>query len=172
MSSDEPTEREKWEWEQRKHVAGRAHDREFEFYTQSNEASMTNSNVTLRTLVLINGAAALAILTFAGNLLTREGGEQFSDMASHIVWFVWGVALATFGFAMAYFVSYCITAGSSKRDRTWEHPYVVDTPATRRWLKVAIFFHALAILAALASLGFFVFGMLEISQEMLNLPGN
>ncbi|MEP0942742.1 MAG: hypothetical protein ABJH63_08460 [Rhizobiaceae bacterium] len=171
MSENEPTEREKWDWEQRKHVAGRAHDREFEFFTQSNDSSMTNSNITLRTLVLINGAAALAILTFAGNLLTSEDGNQFSNMVSNIEWFVWGVALATFGIAMAYFVSYCITAGSGARERTWEHPYILDTVATKRWLWAARIFHVLAILVALASLGMFVYGMLEISHAMLNFTG-
>lgn len=167
MSDGEPTEREKWEWEQRRIVAGRLHDREHEFYQQTNQATINNSNATLRLLVLINGGAALALLTFLSGLYPQGNPSELADVAKHLIWFVWGVAFAAVGSGLAYAISYCIVTGSAYRDHKWYPPYVEDTPATKWWIRSAIFFHLLAVIAAIVSLGLFVYGMLEISDAII-----
>ena len=73
MSNNGPNEREKLDWEKHKFstdIASQAHKAETEFFTQTNEASIGNANIALRTLVLINGGAALAFLTFIGNQMS------------------------------------------------------------------------------------------------------
>jgi hypothetical protein len=50
----------------------RAHDISEEFHTYTNKAAMDGANVTLRTLIVINGGAAIAILTFLGGVASKD----------------------------------------------------------------------------------------------------
>ena len=85
----------------------------------SNKAAIDNANHALRTLILINGGAAIAILAFLGAVISSDT-NQFADdivvVTSPIAWFAWGVALATLGMAFAYFTNYCITTSIQERE--------------------------------------------------------
>jgi hypothetical protein len=49
------------------------HDANREFHTYINKGTADTANLTLRTLVVINGGAAIAVLTFLGGLKHRDG---------------------------------------------------------------------------------------------------
>jgi hypothetical protein len=75
--------RQKWLYEQNVKAAERAHDKSYEFRTQTNEAAMQGGNLALRMGLLINGGAAVALLTFIGTLPV----DQKRAIAATLSWF-------------------------------------------------------------------------------------
>ena len=57
-----------WAFEQNRAVAEREHDRVAEFGDRVNEATINGGNLALRMVLLINGGAAVALLSFMGGL--------------------------------------------------------------------------------------------------------
>lgn len=53
-----------------------------------------------RTLVLINGGAIIALLTYAGNVLDRAGAR---GLATAFGWYVVGVVATTLAYVVAYY---------------------------------------------------------------------
>ncbi len=173
MNDDRDWDAKKWEYEQNRSMAEKQHDDENEFFFRVNEATINNGNLALRTLVLINGGAAVAILAFVGSLVTTNG-EKFSNhltqLTSPLMWFAWGVALAAIGIGLAYAANYSTVSHASSKSRHYEHPFVRDTPASNRWMIAVYTFQALAILVAIGSLAMFIYGMYDIRSAITD-PG-
>ena len=155
----------RWKWEQDRIIAERYHYKETVYAEWSNKAAIDNANHALRTLILINGGAAIAILAFLGAVISSDT-NQFADdivvVTSPIAWFAWGVALATLGMAFAYFTNYCITTSIQEREHFYEHPYVRETDVSEKWGKWAIGLQVTATALAVSSLGCFLFGMYSV----------
>lgn len=152
--------------------AQRYHDLEEGFGARANEAAITSSNHFFRALVLINGGAAIALLAFAGQLVSVEDGQylkKLGDLIEPLIRFACGVGLATVGIGAAYVTNFCIASTSALKSRINEHPYVVDTVASKWWRWSSYFFHVCAFMASLAAIGFFICGMWEISKTISGL---
>lgn len=173
MSEQEPDpEYVRWRFEHNHQIAERHHDREIEFARESNQAAIGNANIALRTLVLVNGGAAVAILAFLGGIVETDTNAFLEDVeqaTAPVVSFAWGVALATLGIGLAYFTNYCITTSIWARQHIYEHPYVEVTERSRRWEKWGIFFQVFAVISALASLGCFLMGMYTVRTAVVFL---
>lgn len=169
MAEEEDLETRKWLFEIQQRAAERAYDNNNEFVRGSNEAAINNANYALRTLVLINGGAAVAILAFIGSLVSGSDtfGSHLTELASPLMWFAWGVALATIGVGLAYVTNYCITGSAAHKTYHNEHPFVRETKASKRWFWAGTVFQILAMAAAIASLVMFVLGMYEIRAAIL-----
>src|SRR5262249_10199024 len=128
-------------------------------------------NVALRTAVLINGGAAIAVLGFIGAVAAKEKitVAQISTIAGSLMWFAVGVACAVLSMTFAYFTNYSMVAVENSKEKIWEHPYVKAGPRTNRLIWVNRALHSVAVLSALASLALFIFGMLEVRASMLHL---
>ncbi len=164
MTSQDP-EYERRLHEQNMALAQRMHDQEFVFMQSVAKAAVNSGIFALRTLVLINGGAAIALLAFVGGLATIDDAqfrERLADLTAPLLWFVWGVVAATVSIFFGYLTNYCTASGSAKKERIWDHPWVEDTKASRTWEGFSNLFQVLAIVAGAASLWFFVQGMLEI----------
>jgi hypothetical protein len=70
---DKKIEEGKWKYELNREDAKRAHDSNRDFHTYVNKIAMENANLALRTLVIINGGAAIAVLGFLGAIATKTG---------------------------------------------------------------------------------------------------
>jgi hypothetical protein len=162
----------RWKYELDLAVAHRAHDIANEFQKWSNDAALNNANIALRTLVLINGGAAVALLAFVGSLATavNEFEANVAVLAAPLQWFAFGVALAAFGIGLAYFTNYCTTGSSAASEHTYEHPFIKSTKASKRWRLAAITFQVLAVASAVTSLVLFVCGMFGVRAVILALP--
>jgi len=159
----EPFEYRAWVHEQRTGEAERAHDASREFRTQVNEAAIRGADAALRTAILINGGAAVALLAFVGSL---EKHDQVM-VAGTLIWFAWGVAFAALGMAFAYLTHFCLATSEAAREWYWEHPYVRDTRLSRNWGRARVVFHSLGLVAGITSLAFFIYGMSEVRDAIL-----
>jgi hypothetical protein len=168
-SEQPPFEVQKWAHELLRRDAERAHDKIAEFGLTINRAAIDNANLALRTAVLINGGAAISVLAFVGGMVAQgkiEVGPPLAEISSALIWFACGVAAATLALGFAYFTNYCIVGQASRRELRWQHPYVVPTSTSKRWLAAAYIFQAIAVVLGLGSVGLFVKGMVEVRDAI------
>jgi hypothetical protein len=169
-AQEQEIESKKWEFERIRNEAERAHDKSNEFHTYVNKAAIDGSNLALRTLVLINGGAAIAMLAFLGTVAKDQSNlSKIGEVAHTLRYFAIGVALACAGMALAYFTHFFMVSVETFKDRTYVHPYVVETAKSRRFMSDNRVFHVLPVLAAAASLAMFVIGMFAASDKVTQL---
>jgi hypothetical protein len=96
---------------------------------------------TLKSIMLINGGAAVALLAFLGNLITRSGSStNIVAFAGSMSMFVVGVFLAAVAYATTYF-SQLFYGGEKK----WQQ-------------RTGLTFHVVTSLVGAASLAVFLWG--------------
>jgi hypothetical protein len=161
----EQIEEQKRQHEQSTHVALRAQDRSNAFARQINEAAINAANLTLRMALLINGGAAVALLTFVGGL----PAEQRRAVAATLDWFAWGVAAAVAGLACAYFTNHGLAIQERSKTFTDVPPYVINGANTKRWSYVVLVFRVFAIIVGSASVVLFLVGMLGVRAALTRL---
>jgi hypothetical protein len=146
-------------------TAQRAHDRSNQFARQINEAAINAANLTLRMALLINGGAAVVLLTFVGNL----PAEQKRTVAATLDWFAWGVAAAVAGLACAYFTNHGLAVQERSKTLTDKPPYVINGADTTRWRYFVLVFRVLAIIVGSGSVVLFLVGMLCVRAALTKL---
>ena len=155
----------KWLDETKRREAERAHDKTDDFHSSVNEAAIKSAELTLRMSLLINGGAAVSLLTFIGPLPK----DQKIAMANTLIWLASGVGIAVAAIALSYLTHYFTAAIASSRIRTWEHPYLLPGPTTSRWIVLTRVFNIAAIVLAITSLAAFVGGMVEVRNAFAHL---
>jgi hypothetical protein len=158
-----PLDYQKWAHEQTRSVAERAHDNLDEFHRYVNEAAISAANLALRMALLINGGAAVALLSFDGHLPQK----QMTAVAGTLLWFAWGVVTAVAGVALAYFTNYCMAGIASSKTKSYQAPYITEGPNTWRWVIANRIFHILAVSAGVGSLVLFIIGMFSVRSALL-----
>lgn len=166
-----PPDLQKWWHELRREDAQRAHDKIDEFHDHVNEAAVRTADLALRMAMLINGGAAIAVLAFIGGLISKDriAPGQLPNVATSLAWFAFGAVIPVAGMALSYLTNYCMAAVASSQTKKWEHPYIEPGPRTAFWRRLNIIFHVLAFGAGLASLIFFVVGMLSVKGAITHL---
>jgi hypothetical protein len=157
----------------RREDALRVHDRSRSYSEATNEAVMKAGEVAIRTVMLVNGGAAVAVLAFIGALV-REGGvtvKQVSGVSGSLLWFAGGVAMAVLALALSYFTNYCYVGSETSRVFAFDHPYIIDGANTWKWRYWGRAFHVGAIVWAVLSLVAFVFGMFDVHHAIVRLAG-
>ena len=152
-------------YEQGIQAAQRAHDRSNEFARQINEAAVNAANLTLRMALLINGGAAVVLLTFVGNL----AAEEQRAVAATLDWFAWGVAAAIAGLACAYFTNHGLAVQERSKTFTDNPPYVINGANTKRWSYLVLVFRVLAIIVGSGSVVLFLVGTLSVRAVLTKL---
>lgn len=151
-------------------LAEREHDQFEEYAKQVNEATIQSGQLALRMSMLINGGAAVSVLAFIGTIVSKVGADAVPNVASTILWFACGVAAAVVGMALAYCTNYAHVTVARSYDKSYEHPYMVDTPSTARWTKLANIAHVGAFIVGLTSIVFFVIGLFAVRHAIAHLP--
>ena len=171
LSDQQPSsilEHQKYVHEQNMRVAERTHDNATDFASKTNVAAIESANLTLRTAMLINGGAAISVLAFAGGLASRDKVPlaQLTEIAATLMWFAFGVAVATLSMGFAYFTNLCIAGTGFFQLKTYEHPYLQDTNKSRAYKRAGEVFRWLAVIGAVASLVLFICGMFAVKNAV------
>jgi hypothetical protein len=153
--------REKWI----KEAAERAHERSDQYMLQMNKAVLKNAETVVRSLILINGAAAISVMTFVGALAAKPSvpANQISGIARGLEWFAGGALAATLTAAFAYLTNYLYVSTEQKRTRDYENPYLHENGTSNRRLWWAEVCHYLAIAAVVVSFCGFAGGIWFVS---------
>jgi hypothetical protein len=138
--------------------------------SEANKASIDSANLVFRTLVLINGGAAVSVLAFVGGLISQNKlsiGPQATAIAFPLVLFALGVLAGALGTGAVYFVNWCATGHVQSFARQWESPHFLETAASRRWRYAAGAFRVVAIVSGLAAAFLFIWGVLEVRSAII-----
>ncbi|MBR0962234.1 hypothetical protein [Bradyrhizobium japonicum] len=168
---EQQIEEEKWKTEKRREDAHRAHDKSTEFHTYINQATIDAGSLALRTLVLINGGAAVAILAFLGAVASKDKIDfvQIGAVANTLKYYAAGVASAFVAMTLAYLTNYLMVSVETFKNKIYVHPFVVETDRSRKMARLNRIFHVLTLLASLGSLGCFVIGMWSTSAKVTSM---
>lgn len=150
-------------------AAERAHEAHERFTAQTNDAAIGSANVALRSLLLINGGAAIAMLAFMGSMLTEVDGDHMVALTRPLSEFAWGVAAAAFAAAMGYLANYSTTSAAAHQKPVWRYPYHKNTWVSWTFIGTSIVCLVLALGAAGFSLWSFVVGMLNVADTMVQV---
>ncbi len=146
----------------------RAHEQNQAATAHYQRAAIESANVAIRSLILINGAAVIALLAFVGSL--ESGADAATINAAALVapisWFAFGVGFAAVTAVLAYLVNMLDSDISRSYQETWENPYFEEQPRTRRLRPWRLGFHILAMVCALASLGSFGMGVWTVTEAI------
>lgn len=121
------------------------------------EGTINLATTTLRSLFLLNGAAAISILTFAGNNSSTNAAKSLLTLG--VKWFVAGLVLCVLSMVAAYFSQQLVTYRIG-------HENTGDDVAARQTYgreKNAI---ALSVLLFFLSLGSFVYGAFQAANAL------
>jgi hypothetical protein len=136
--------------------AERAADKNQECFKQVNQAAIDASTFAVKTLVLINGGAAVALLAFIGALV-RDDKASVSVIAATLVWFAVGVATGAGSAMVAYCTHYSTSVSTALIHDRWQY---------QLWRWLAVGFQMFGALLALASLVMFIIGMLAVRSAL------
>ena len=152
----------------------RVHDRSRRVSEATDEATIKAGEVAIRTVMLINGGAAISVLAFIGALVRQDGGltiKQIAGVSNSLLWFGGGVAAAAWALALSYFTNSCCVRAELSKIFTFEHPYIKDGENTRWWLHWGFAFHVGAIVWGVLSLLAFIVGMIGVRNAIMRIAG-
>jgi hypothetical protein len=157
----------------RREDALREHDRSRRVSEAINEAVIKAGEVAIRTVMLVNGGAAVSVLAFIGALVRQDEVtvKQIAGVSSGLLWFAGGVAAAVLALALSYFTNFCYVGQERSKIFNFDHPYVVDGANTRRWHYWGLVFHYGAIIWGLLSLVAFLVGIFAVYGAIRRLGG-
>ncbi|MBO9400444.1 hypothetical protein [Shimia sp. R9_3] len=148
----------------------RAHDRNDSMIADSRKAAIESANIAIRSILLVNGGAVVALLAFIG---TIESGNSEAVNAIEFVaalrLFSYGVGFAATTAALAYLINMLDTDLLSDTRYTWKNPFVEAQPSQKWLLRVRTTLHLLALLLAVLTLISFFSGVSAISGAVLDL---
>jgi hypothetical protein len=165
------TERSNYIAELNRQHAIAAHERRFQSLADARKAAIDAATTAIRSLILVNGGAVVALLAFAGAIETGENGSTVSlgSLAAPIWWFAVGVGLSTAAAMWAYMVNVLDSDILASFEGVWQHPYVEETKRAK-YLRIArAFFMWSGLCLALLSLLAFFAGVYTITSAISGL---
>jgi len=129
-----------------------------ELHKHLNDKIMDTANLFLRSAILINGGAAVAVLGFIASI--SKADDSFHSVifrvADAVVLFAFGAAVGVVGIALAYFTNYAAAARLNQHDR----------PLEKRYLVVKRVLHLSALIASVTTIVLFVLGALSVKSAI------
>jgi hypothetical protein len=148
--------------------ARRSHRINEDFIVNTNAVTVEMGHQALKTLVLMNGGALIAMLAFlssifaSASLVDVEATVSFDILTKSLLRFAFGLVCSALAMAATYFTNYCYTASAANLKYIWRHPYLDKTPKSRRWVVAGAVFHIITIAVTIAALVFFILGFLLV----------
>lgn len=151
--------------------AQRAHDRHAELHRTYFEAASKSAEVAVKTSVLVNGGAAVAVLALIGGMLKEDilTVKQMADVSSSLMWFASGVGAGITALAFIYLMNYSAAARTRWQVRVNDTPFVQETPQSWYMRHVYTIAHIIAVAVALISVGLFIYGVLDVRNSIAQL---
>lgn len=128
------------------------------------EAALSSAALALRTIVLINGGAAVAILAFLGTLMGRTDKaaattRQLEALTGSLAWFAIGVVFGALAMGLAYFTNLSSWKLLTEMKVSLESPFVEKTENSSAVASRTDRYQAFAVAAFFLSLAAFVAGV-------------
>lgn len=116
--------------------AERAFDRQDELQSEMMRASIADAKEATRAAFFLNGAACIAILGFLSSLMsgdTQDSAEPILSAARFgLLWFAGGALFAAITSGLAYLCNSLYARAAGAMERSFEHPFIRETPEATR----------------------------------------
>ena len=122
-----------------------------------NQMAMESANAFLKHLAILNGGAAVAVLSFLAAISDTASARVVSEVAIALKWFAFGAVLAVSDLGLAYLTNYMLLGSLNARGQPKENFY--------NFLKRG--FHILAVMFSVFSIGLFLMGVWAVSNSFL-----
>ena len=156
--------------EQKQRAAERQHDFVNDLGKRLVEAATRDALEAIKIVFLLNGGAAVAVLTFISSISSRSTNHSaLKPLLDSLYWFCAGLVLAGLTVFVAYLCNSLYSAHLLKQDKIWEYPYLRENASSKRQLKWATGLNIFGILFAVASLATFVRGVFLAAHGMVSL---
>jgi hypothetical protein len=126
-----------------------------------NDKAAESANIVFKSLLLVNGGAAVAMLAFVSNLASSNIVDIL-PIVSPLSWFGWGVVAVVAAMTFSYFTTFSNVSVSYS-------DLAADAAAAARWRKSYTIFFALSFVSGMASLGFFMYGLWAVTEAVRQL---
>jgi len=143
-------------------LAKRAHDENFELIKFANEESVKGAASVLRMSLILNGGAAISLLTY----ISSASKSERLYIAHSLLWFAGGALTATTGLGIIYISVMFFGRAEASQKRTWEYPYVKDGDKTKCYRFWKAFTEISGIVVSAISLALFSYGVWVVSQAI------
>ena len=141
-------------------IAYREHEVHQAFFKSLHEARIVDARSAIQAALFINGGAATAILTFAGNLAVKlPSGKLPSSFAWSLGFFAFGVFSAATAATCAYLTNNQYAEAARAQTLTYEYPYKKPNQEHGSRQKRAIIIHTIASAAVGVALLLFIGGV-------------
>ena len=147
-------------------IAQRYHDRNDSEFRFHNQCTVEIGQTAVRSVFLINGGAAVAVLAFLSGLVGSEQLVDLQGVSKALWWFALGVALAALSSCSAYFANFCNASRVGHRTQRYEYPYVEETEESEQFGKRSTFFTGVSILLVACSVLCFFRGIWLLSDVL------
>lgn len=149
-------------------AAERAHDTHDRFINETQKAAVQTGTDYLKQTALINGAAAVAIITLLSTLFGqgKYPQAQLRDVAWSLLWFANGVAASVISLGLGYWVNYSTQAYEASKQQIWEHPYFQPTATTALWERRMRITTGLSFTAGMIAIALFIVGVYAVYDAM------
>ncbi|SDF92359.1 hypothetical protein [Alloyangia pacifica] len=129
-----------------------------EIFKHMNEKVIDTANLFLRSAILINGGAAVAVLGFVASIAKADKAysEAIVGVADAISYFALGAVAGVLGIAIAYLTNYAALATLNQRGGTRE----------KFFGNVKRFVHLFALVVAASTVAFFLLGVFEVKSAI------
>lgn len=164
MSDDSANDRDR-------RAAERAHDLVNDKGKRLIDAATRDAQEAIKTALLINSGAAVAILAFISSLASKPNVAlaDLKPITNCLYWFASGVVAAGVTSAFAYLSNGLYSAHFFDQTKTWTYPYVEPNETSKRKQWWAQFFNWAGVILTSASLILFVVGVVMAARAILNL---
>ncbi|KTS10773.1 hypothetical protein SB2_12125 [Methylobacterium radiotolerans] len=152
--------------EKRVGLAQREHDRADRSSAALFPAVANFAVEALKAAALVNGGSAAAMLAFIGT-----GRQPVTlDTILGLKLFGVGLLIAAAASGFAYLAQFSYVVAMQKLTYTWDHPFVVETPASKWANRAAVAFHLVGVACVAVAYGCAVAGLLYVAGGLVPLP--
>ena len=132
-------------------------------------AALENANLAIKSTMLINGGAAIAILAFIGQMNDNEDKELelVISLTRSLILFAIGAGFSTAAIIFGYFSNYSYFESSQYMSASHEYPYLQTNVSSKKWRKIAISFHTIGIFCVITSISLFIYGVYLVGHSII-----
>ena len=136
---------------------------------KANETLVQSGVLVVRSLLLLNGAAVIAMLAFLSSTITADLPDSYARLVSGMVailpMFGFGAFFAVIAAVFAYFVNYAYLWAHRQNTFHRETPYIRPVPWLNKGLTICGHVGTiLAILTGFLAGAFFLYGLISITE--------
>lgn len=159
------------ELETKLRAAERAHDLTNDLGKRLMDAAIRDAQEAIKVVVLLNGAAALALLSFIGAIVSKQIFviSEMRPVVFGLWWFFVGTILGGFTAALAYASNRLHARGHFAKEKIFEPPFITETPRSKSLMRSGTVLNWLAVVLAFLGLLAFIFGVYFGTRAILSL---